>query len=147
MRAAALSTAVVTVLVSIAATACSSSLYKVKAPEALARMPATAATAEVGVVTFRAAPLLTDEETQELFESNLQLAGLLPVRLEVTHNGGEDLLLKKLKFKLRDASGNEWKLISGKQAVSHILKANDVFLTIRIRGRRLKKSFAPTISI
>jgi hypothetical protein len=114
-------------MVSIALTGCSSSLYKVKRPEALARMPATAATADVGSVTLRAAPLLTDEETQELFEANLQLAGLLPVRLEARHNGGEPLLLNKLKFKLHDGSGNEWKLISGKQAVSHILKANAVF--------------------
>jgi len=90
-------------------------------------MPATAATADVGSVTFRAASLLTDEETQELFEANLQLAGLLPVRLEVTHNGGEPMVLKKLKFKLHDAAGNEWKLVSGKQAVSRILKANAVF--------------------
>src|SRR5688500_17085972 len=120
-------TALLTVLISIAVTGCSSSLYKVKSPAALSRMPATAATADLGSVTFRAAPLLTDEETQELFEANLQLAGLLPVRLEARHNGGEDLVLKKLKFKLHDASGNEWKLISGKQAVSHILKANAVF--------------------
>lgn len=90
-------------------------------------MPATAATADVGAVSFRAAPLLTDEETQELFEANLQLAGLLPVRFEVTHNGGEPLVLKKLKFKLQDGSGNEWKLVSGKQAVSRILKANAIF--------------------
>ena len=90
-------------------------------------MPATAATADVGSVTFRVAPLLTDEETQELFEANLQLAGLLPLRLEVAHNGGEPLVLKNLKFKLLDGSGNEWKLVSGKQAVSRILKANAVF--------------------
>jgi len=115
------------VLVSIGATACTSSLYKVKSPDALARMPATAATADVGAITFRAAALLTDEETQELFEANLQLAGLLPVRLEVTHNGGAPLELKRLKFKLQDAAGNEWKLVSGKQAVSRILNANAVF--------------------
>lgn len=104
-------------------------------------MPATAATADVGSVTFRAAPLLTDEETQELFEANLQLAGLLPVRLEVTHNGGEDLVLKKLKFKLHDSSGNEWKLISGKQAVSHILKANGVFLYNPNSRKTFEKEF------
>ena len=57
------------------------------------------------------------------------------------------LLLNKLKFKLHDGSGNEWKLISGKQAVSHILKANEFLLTIRIHERHSKKSFAPTISI
>ena len=134
-------TALLTVLVSIAATGCSSSLYKVKSPAALARMPATAATADVGSVTFRAAPLLTDEETQELFEANLQLAGLIPVRLEARHNGGEDLVLKKLKFKLHDASGNEWKLLSGKQAVSHILKANDVFLYNPNSRKTFEKEF------
>jgi hypothetical protein len=120
-------TAVVGLLFSIAATACTSSLYKVKPPDALSRMPATAATADVGSFSFSAAPLLTDEETQALFEANLQLAGLLPVRLEVTHNGGEPLALKKLKFRLQDSSGNQWKLVSGKQAVSRILKANSLF--------------------
>ncbi len=76
---------------------------------------------------MRAAPLLTDEESQELFEANFQLAGLLPVRLEMMHNGGVPIELKKLKFTLRDDAGTQWKLISGKRAVSRILSANDVF--------------------
>ena len=104
-------------------------------------MPANAATADVGSVSFRAAPLLTDEETQELFEANLQLAGLLPVRLEIVHNGGEPLVLKKLKFKLRDDSGSEWRLISGKQAVSRILKANGVFLYNPNSRKTFEKEF------
>ena len=70
---------------------CSTSLFKVKPADRLSAMPADAPAVDVGVATFRAAPLLTDEETQELFEANLQLAGLLPVRLEITHNGGEPL--------------------------------------------------------
>ena len=129
------------VLFALAAGGCSSSLYKVKPPEALARMPAGAAVADVGSVTFRAAPLLTDEETQELFEANLQLAGLLPVRLEVTHNGGEPLALKKLKFKLHDAAGGQWKLLSGKQAVSRILSANGVFLYNPNSRKTFEKEF------
>ena len=52
-------------------------------------LPASAASMNVGSVSFRASPLLTDEETQQLFEANLQLAGMIPVRLEVVHNGGE----------------------------------------------------------
>src|ERR1043165_1629598 len=64
---------------------CSNSLFKVKPPRTFPPLSPSAASANVGVVTFRAAPLLTDEETQELFESNLQLAGLLPIRLEVIH--------------------------------------------------------------
>jgi len=106
---------------------CGNSLFKVKPASALPALPASAASANVGVVTFRAAPLLTDEETQQLFESNLQLAGLLPIRLEVIHKGGDPIEFKKLKFRLHDASNSNWKLISAKTAISRILKANDVF--------------------
>ena len=95
---------------------CGNSLFKVKPASALPALPASAASANVGVVTFRAAPLLTDEETQQLFESNLQLAGLLPIRLEVIHHGGEPIEFKKLKFRLHDASNSNWKLISAKAA-------------------------------
>lgn len=104
-------------------------------------MPAGAATADVGSLSFRAAPLLTDEETQELFEANLQLAGLLPVRLEIIHKGGDVIELKKLKFRLRDNAGNDWKLISGKQAVSRILKANSVFLYNPNSRKTFEKEF------
>src|SRR5213080_2442193 len=74
---------------------CGNSLFKVKPAGALPPLSGSAASANVGVITFRAAPLLTDEETQKLFESNLQLAGLLPVRLEVIHNGGDSIEIKK----------------------------------------------------
>lgn len=106
---------------------CGNSLFKVKPVSALPPLSTSAASANVGVITFRAAPLLTDEETQELFESNLQLAGLLPIRLEVIHNGGDAIEINKLKFRLHDASNSDWKLISAKAATSRILKANDVF--------------------
>ena len=117
--------------------ACSNSLFKVKPASALPPLPATAASADAGGVTFRAAPLLTDEETQELFETNLQLAGLLPVRLEVVHNGGEVIEIKKLRLQLHDASGTDWKLISAKSAISRILKANN----IRLYNPNSRKTF------
>jgi len=107
--------------------ACSGSLYKVKPVAELPRLPDDAATANLGSLSFRAAPLLTDEESQELFESNLQLAGLLPVRVEMDHNSGEAIEFKKLRIRLHDASGADWKLIPAKQAISRILKANGVF--------------------
>jgi hypothetical protein len=107
--------------------ACSKSLFKVKPVSELPALPSSAAGANVGTLTFRAAPLLTDEETQELFESNLQLAGLLPVRVEIVHNSGEAMELRKLRFRLRDAANVEWKMISAKQAISRMLKANSVF--------------------
>jgi hypothetical protein len=109
------------------AAACSNSLYKVKPFDKLSPMPESAKTADLGSISFRAVPLLTDEESQELFESNLQLAGLLPVRVEIVHNSGDVIELKKARFHLRDAAGVEWKAIPAKQAIGRILKANGVY--------------------
>ncbi|HMF58123.1 MAG TPA: hypothetical protein VK619_17400 [Pyrinomonadaceae bacterium] len=106
---------------------CAGSLYKVK-PVVSAPMTAATGTARAGNIELRAAPLLTDAESQELFEANLPLAGLLPVRIEMTNESNASLPLNKLRFRLHDAEGNEWKLLSPKQVVSRILKANDVTL-------------------
>ena len=108
--------------------ACSGSLYKVKPVAELARLPDNAAAANLGSLSVRAAPLLNDEESQELFESNLHLAGLLPVRVEIVHNSGEAIELRKVRFHLHDNSGTDWKPISFKQAIARILKANGVTL-------------------
>jgi hypothetical protein len=122
-------------------TSCSNSLFKVKPANEMTAMPASAASVNVGSLSFRASPLLTDEETQKLFESNLQLAGLLPVRLEVVHNSGDAIEMKKLKFLLSDATNTEWKLISAKQAVSRILKANDITLYNPNSRKTFEKEF------
>lgn len=106
---------------------CSGSLFKVKPLTEFPAMPATVASANLGSVSFRAAPMLSDEEIQALFEANLQLAGLLPVRVEIKHNGGEAIELRKVRFRLTDAAGTKWKAISLKDAIARILKANDVF--------------------
>ncbi len=106
---------------------CGGSLFKVKPAAELQPMPATVASANLGSISFRAAPMLTDEESQEMFESNLQLAGLLPVRVEIKHNGGDPIELGKVRFRLTDGAGTNWKAISAKQAIARILKANDVF--------------------
>ncbi len=106
---------------------CGGSLYRVKPLAQLSSMPATAASLNLGSISVRAAALLTDEESQELFESNLQLAGLLPVRVELIHNSGDTIELKKVHFRLSDATGTGWKAISAKKAIARILKANGVF--------------------
>jgi hypothetical protein len=137
-RAASLAT---TLCALILVSACNNSLYKVKPVSELRAMPASAASVDVGSYTFRAAPLLTDEETQELFESNLQLAGLLPVRMEIAHNGGEPLEFKKVRFRLHEANGTEWKFVNAKQAISRILKANGVFAYNPSSRKTFEKEF------
>lgn len=111
------------------ATSCSGSLFKVKPATELPPLPANTRSAEAGGVTVRVAPLLTDEESQELFEANLPLGGVLPLRVELAfENGGVPVELKKARFRLRDGQNREWKLLSAKNAISRILKANGVRL-------------------
>ncbi|MDT5062683.1 MAG: hypothetical protein QOH63_3142 [Acidobacteriota bacterium] len=105
---------------------CGGSLYKVK-PKVDA--PVTGGKeASAGGFNVRAVPLVTDEESQELFEANLPLGGLLPVRLEMSNESGATLSFKRVRFHLRDSDGREWKLRSPKQVVSRILDSDKIYL-------------------
>jgi len=116
----------ITLTVLLLTTGCGGSLYKVK-PRVDA--PVTGSKeANAGGFTVRAVPLLTDEESQELFEANLPLAGLLPVRVEMSNESNTQLLFKRVRFSLHDSEGRVWKMRTAKQAVSRILKADEVYL-------------------
>ena len=106
---------------------CGGSLYKVKSVVA-GPIKEAGKEASAGGLSLRAVPLLSDEESQELFESNLPLAGLLPVRVEIENTSGAPLLLKRIRFRLSDEAGGKWSARSAKQAVSRIIKANQVTL-------------------
>jgi hypothetical protein len=106
---------------------CGGSLYKVK-PVVAGPIKAAGTEASAGGLSLRAVPLLSDEESQELFESNLPLAGLLPVRVEISNKSAAPLPLKRIRFRLGDEAGGKWNARSAKQAVSRILKANQVTL-------------------
>jgi hypothetical protein len=105
-------------------TSCTGSLFKVKPVTELPAMPSNTRSADAGGVTIRVAPLLTDEETQDLFEANLQLSGVLPLRIALDFQNGVPIELKRARFRLRDGQNKEWKLLSAKSAVSRIMKAN-----------------------
>ena len=115
-------------LLAVFATSCSGSLFKVKPATELPPLPASTRSADAGGVTVRVAPLLSDEESQELFEANLPLGGVLPLRVELAFQSGVPVELKKARFRLRDGQNREWKLLSPKSAISRILKANGVKL-------------------
>lgn len=115
------------VLLILGATSCSNSLFKVKPVAELPPMPAAARSADAGGITVRTAPLLTDEESQELFEANLPVSGVLPVRLEMVFQSGLPIETKRARFRLRDSENREWKFLKPKDAISRIMKANGVF--------------------
>lgn len=120
---------------------CGSSLYRVKPVTELPALPDNSRSASAGGVTVRVAPLLSDEETQELFEVNLPLAGVLPVRMEMAFESGIPVEIKRARFRLRDAEGREWKLLPPKSAVSRILKANEVFAYNPHSRKEFEKEF------
>ena len=123
------------------ATSCTGSLFKVKPVNELPPLPANTRSAEAGGVTVRVAPLLTDEESSELFEANLPVVGILPVRLELAFQSGVPVELKRARFRLRDGQNREWKLLSGKNASSRILKANGVTLYNPHSRKQFEKEF------
>src|ERR1041384_7254721 len=110
------------------AASCTGSLFKVKPVTELPPLPANSRSADAGGVTIRVAPLLTDDESQELFEANLPLSGVLPVRVELAFQSGVPIELKRARCHLRDSQNKEWKLLSAKSAISRIMKANGVML-------------------
>ena len=122
-------------------TGCGSSLYRVKPVTELPVLPDNSRSTSAGGVTVRVAPLLSDEEAQELFEVNLPLAGVLPVRMEMAFESGIPVEIKRARFRLRDAQGREWKLLSPKGAVSRILKANEVFAYNPHSRKEFEKEF------
>ena len=108
-------------------TSCAGSLFKVKPVVELPPLAGDVKSASGGGVTVRVAPVLSDEESQELFEANLPLAGILSVQLELVFDSGVAVETRKVRFRLKDGEGREWKLLAPKAAVSRILKANDVY--------------------
>lgn len=123
------------------ATSCTGSLFKVKPVTELPPLPADTRSADAGGVTVRVAPLLTDEESQELFEANLPVSGILPVRVELSFQSGVPVEVKRARFRLRDGQNREWKMMSAKNAASRILKSNGVALYNPNSRKQFEKEF------
>lgn len=123
-------------------TSCAGSLFKVKPAVELPPLAGDVRSASAGGVTVRVAPILADEDTQELFEANLPLSGILPVRLELVFESGVPVETKRVRFHLRDGEGHEWKTLSPKAAISRILKANGVYAYNPNSRKQFEKEFA-----
>jgi hypothetical protein len=114
----------------------------VKPVTELPPLPENSRTADAGGITVRVAPLLTDEESLELFEANLPLSGVLAVRTELIHQSGLPVELRKARVRLADSQGRSWKFLSAKQAVSRIMSANGIFAYNPNSRKQFEKEFA-----
>jgi hypothetical protein len=128
--------------VALTATSCAGSLFKVKPVVELPPLTGDVKSVSAGGVTVRVAPLMTDEESQDLFEANLPLSGILAVRLELVFESGVPVETKRVRFHLRDKEGREWKFIAPKAAVGRILKANDIYAYNPNSRKQFEKEFA-----
>jgi hypothetical protein len=129
------------IAIALLSTSCTGSLFKVKPVTELPPLPANTRSADAGGVTIRVAPLLTDEQSQELFEANVPLSGVLPVRIELAFQSGVPVEIKRARFRLRDSQGQEWKLLSPKKAASRIIKANGIFAYNPNSRKQFEKEF------
>jgi hypothetical protein len=84
---------------------------------------------------------MSDEESQDLFEANLPLSGILPMRLELAFESGVPVETRKVRFRLRDGEGREWKLLAPKAAISRIMEANGVFAYNPNSRKQFEKEF------
>ena len=115
------------VCVTLFTASCGGKLFKVKPTVELPPLAGNVKNASAGGITIRVAPLLSDEESQELFEANLPLSGVLPLRVELDYEGGAPIDLKEARFGLHDGEGREWRLLTPRKAVSRIMKANGIY--------------------
>jgi len=133
---------IILVAILLLSSACAGSLFKVKPVVELPPLEGNVKTMSAGGVTVRVGPLMTDEESQDLFEANLPLSGILPVRLELVFESGIPVETKRVRFRLRDAQGLEWKSVTPKRAISRILKANDVYAYNPNSRKQFEKEFS-----
>ena len=109
------------IVITLLSGACGGPLFKVKPAADLPPLPPASKRVEAGGVVVRVAPLLTDEESQELFEANLQASGILPIRMEFVFPNETTIDPRKLKLRLSDSQNREWKLLSTKSAIFRIM--------------------------
>ena len=133
---------IVLLAVVLSAASCAGALYKVKPAIELPPLPENARGASAGGVLVRTAPLMSDEESQDLFEANLPLSGILPVRVELVFESGVTIEIKSARFRLRDGEAKEWKLVSAKEAISRVMKANEIFAYNPNSRKQFEKEFA-----
>ena len=68
----------------------------------------------------------------------------MPVRVELNYEppaGGVPLDFNHTRFRLRDGQGKEWKLLTPKQAIARILKANGVYVYNPNSRKEFEKEF------
>jgi hypothetical protein len=68
------------------------------------------------------AQVLDEEEVVKLFDGNLLLAGIIPIRVALTNRSEEALNTGDLKFQLTDVTGRRFSSVKAKDVMKQLIK-------------------------
>src|ERR1044071_1882526 len=91
---------------------CSSVPFKVQPRVEVA--PASIAGLAAGKNIDLRAQLLAEDEIVHLFDGNLLLAGIIPVRVAITNHSEQRQFISQSEFQLSDQSGRRFSLVKAK---------------------------------
>jgi len=106
-------------LILVASVGCGAQLYKVS-PLPTNASADDVASGEQGLIAVTA--ILDGDQSLELFEANLPLAGIIAVDLRLVNRTAVPVKADSLKFSLRDSSGGNLKPIPPAQALKRVMK-------------------------
>lgn len=94
-----------------------------------ADLPSTSATAtrvEAGGLSIEAEVLRDEDYLNDTFDSNLLLAGVLPVRVKVINNGQGAADLSKARFEIKGLDGRGYKQADTKKAFKRLISYYEI---------------------
>ena len=103
-------------------------------------MPDYEAASAAGKVLLNGVALTDEDFLYESFNANLILAGVLPVRLRVTNNGGSEIRVRRNWFEIR-AVGRSLKSIEAERAFKRLLSFYGVKVYNKLGYKQSKEAF------
>ncbi len=121
--------------------ACSREPFRIQ-PKADSAPEALTAAGSGRTFTIRARALRDENESNDTFDANHLLAGVMAVEIKLENTSSAPLAFDGLKFQLRDARGAEWPVMTPDQSIKRLIKyygvrayAVDGFNTFREKYR------------
>src|SRR6185369_8946383 len=87
------------------------------------------------------AEVLSEDEIVKLFDGNLLLAGIIPIRVALTNRSEEALNTAELQFSLTDTTGKRFSSIKAKDVMKQLIKYYGVRLYSYGPGQEMKARF------
>lgn len=101
--------------------ACSREPFRIQ-PKADSTPETLNAAGSTAAFSIRARALRDENESNDRFDANHLLAGVMLVEIRLENTSGAPLILDGLKFQLRDAKGTEWPAMTPDQSIKRLIK-------------------------